>query len=164
MPGNDKAARNQTRTAPPAAPCCTQPAGASPYGLAPGAPAGPALRPAPAARPPLHAPPRGPRPVPAVTPPRRERSRAVGSGREPRPGRGRRGPLRGRDGASGAAVGRAAGRGFPARPPFSRTRTRNSITVASNLLFKLVLRFNAFPILLCHLKSIHKTLYAYCLN
>lgn len=57
----------------------------------------------------------------------------------------------------------AAHGALPSGLPF-QLQTHNSITVSLNLLFKMTLRLNAFPILLCHLKSINKTLYTYNLN
>lgn len=58
-------------------------------------------------------------------------------------------------GEPGAAATSAHGAAFYRE---SCSRPHNSITVSLNLLFKMVLRFSAFSILLCHSKSIRKTL------
>lgn len=121
---------------------------------------------------PQAAPPRGSR-----SPPSRTFS-AVSSGLGPVGGRGagvgeppsRRRPFRTQDSISlrGPCLGsprflQHTGRS-PQRPHFSCTQTHSSILISLNFLFKMALRFNAFSIVLCRLKSIHRALYTYYLN
>lgn len=75
----------------------------------------------------------------------------------------------GADGSGKAAISQAAPLQHRVRfsPPAclsACTQKHDSIIISLNLLFEMALGFNAFSILLCHLKSIHKTLYTYYLN